>query len=114
MTCRSPANAQSIELLDFRTRKSRKYAPTPKTRVSVGSEGGSGSQRRLMRIETRGAIVLWMVGGGSREARREMKKRRRNSRWERELLLRFFEERELAAYQTYQLPMRQKSSIFDW
>jgi hypothetical protein len=49
--CRSPAMAQSIDLSAFKTRRSRKYAPTLKTSVSVGSEGGSGSHRRLILVE---------------------------------------------------------------
>ncbi len=67
ITCRSPASAQSIELSDLRTRRSTKYAPTPKTIVSVGSVGASvlGSHRKEMRVEIFGAIA-WGDGRTNR------------------------------------------------
>lgn len=56
---RTPAIDQSMELSLLRTRRSRKYEPTLYTTVSVGSEGGSGSHRRLMRVEISGAPMMY-------------------------------------------------------
>jgi hypothetical protein len=55
--CHSPVIPQSIDPSAFRTRRSRKYAPILKTRASVGSEGASGSHRRLILVEIWWAIL---------------------------------------------------------
>jgi hypothetical protein len=47
-----------------------------KTSVSVGSEGGSGSQRREMRVESLDAIARKWKGEGRCEIKGERKKRK--------------------------------------
>lgn len=53
----SPAIAQSILRSDFVIRKSTYQPSTPKTRVSVGSDGAAGGQAILIRVDARAGMV---------------------------------------------------------